>query len=143
MDQFFQFVINHWELWLLLLVIIVLLVVNEYINKALGVPQLSSNEVINLMNRQNAVVVDIRDHTAFSSGHIANAINIPRTEIMQALEKLHKFKTKPLVLTCAQGQQVVSIAKKLKRAGVENLNILKGGMAAWSSADLPVKKGVK
>ena len=141
-DQFFQFVGNHWGLWLLFVGILLLLVLNEYIGKMKGATQLSTNEAVNLINHQGAVVVDLRDDKNYADGHIIGAINIPRSNINHSIQRLNKYKNKPLILACAQGQHAAPAVKQFTQAGIEQLHILKGGIAAWKAANLPLTKGL-
>lgn len=101
---------------------------------------LSAAEAVQLMNRDKAVVVDVRDAAGFASGHVIGAKNLPLAELEAKLPGAVKNKATPLVFVCANGASAnrgVAIAKKL---GYENAHSLTGGMGAWHAATLPVEK---
>ncbi|MDT4873861.1 putative protein YibN [compost metagenome] len=101
---------------------------------------LSAAQVVQLMNREKAAVVDVCGADEFAAGHVVGAKNVPLPELEAKLPGLVKNKATPVVLVCASGMRsnrAVAIAKKL---GYENAHSLAGGMGAWRSANLPVEK---
>ncbi len=140
MDQFIQFVIRHWLLSGAFLVVLILLIIEELKKRGLGSP-VSPQAAVNLMNHEQAVVVDIRDKTAFSNSHIINAINIPQADLERGLNKLEKYKQRLLIVACTSGQKSQAVAVKLRKNGFEKACALAGGVNAWKNADLPLVKG--
>ena len=105
-----------------------------------GADGLNPGEVVQLMNREKAVVVDVCSAEEFAAGHVVGARNVPLGELEAKLTGAVKNKATPLVLVCASGarsRRAVAMAKKL---GYENARSLTGGMGAWRSANLPVEK---
>ncbi|MDG5976173.1 rhodanese domain-containing protein [Hydrogenophaga taeniospiralis CCUG 15921] len=101
---------------------------------------LSATQVVQLMNREKAAVVDVCGADEFAAGHVVGAKNVPLPELEAKLPGLVKNKATPVVLVCASGMRsnrAVAIAKKL---GYENAHSLAGGMGAWRSANLPIEK---
>jgi rhodanese-related sulfurtransferase len=90
---------------------------------------------VQMINREDALVVDVRPHAAFQSGHIPNARNLPLADFDNKLSSLPK--DKPIILTCDRGQTAVSAASKLKQAGRDNFAVLEGGLNAWVQAGMP------
>jgi rhodanese-related sulfurtransferase len=97
-------------------------------------------EAVQLINRQDAAIVDVRDAAEFKAGHIPNARNIPHGQIGDRLKDLEKFKSKPILLSCATGQRSASACSVLQKAGFANVYSLSGGMNAWLQASMPVEK---
>lgn len=100
----------------------------------------NTTEAVQLMNRDKAVVVDVRDAAGFASGHVIGAKNLPLADLEAKLPTAVKNKALPLIFVCANGASAnkgVAIAKKL---GYENAHALTGGMGAWRTANLPVEK---
>ena len=93
-----------------------------------------------MMNKQDAVVVDVRDADAFAAGHILNARNIPLKELQARAEELQKYKKKPLIVVCEKGMHSGAGATLLKKLGYEGALCLDGGLAAWRNAGLPTAK---
>ena len=101
---------------------------------------LTPAEVVQLINREKAVVVDVCEPEEFAAGHVVGAKNIPLSQLEAKLAQAAKTKTLPLVLVCASGMRsgrALSVAKKL---GFERAYSLAGGMAGWKTANLPVEK---
>ncbi len=101
---------------------------------------LNANDVVMLINREKAVVVDVSDAKEFEAGHIIGAKNVPLDELEAKLPGAVKNKGLPLILVCPNGARAnrgVAVAKKL---GYEKAQSLTGGMGAWRTAGLPVEK---
>ena len=92
------------------------------------------------MNKEGAVVIDVRDPTEYSNGHIVDSLNIPYTALQSRLNEIEKFKQKPVVLACKMGQHSGMAGTILKKAGFENVSRLKGGMMEWQTQNLPLVK---
>ena len=127
-------------MWLLLLVILTMLVYEETKAKrqTRGVAMLSPEEAIDVINHQQATVIDIRDGDAFAAGHIVNALNVPHADLDPATKPLKKYKDKPIVLSCARGQSCVEVAMRLHKAEFSQVYALAGGLEAWKTAQLPL-----
>jgi rhodanese-related sulfurtransferase len=97
-------------------------------------------EAVQLINRKDAVVVDIREPNEFKSGHIPHARNIPVDRINERGKELEKLKTKPLLLVCQTGSRSAQACGGLLKDGFAQAVALSGGMAAWQQAGMPVEK---
>src|SRR4051794_29676081 len=101
---------------------------------------LTAQGAVQLINRQRAVVVDVREPDEFAAGHVTGAKNVPLNQLEQKLPTTVKNKTLPLLLVCATGgraQRAVAMAKKL---GYEQAQAVGGGLKSWKDANLPVEK---
>ncbi len=140
MNEYLTFVVNHWELWLAFTVILGTLIGLEIRIAMSGIPRLSPQQATDKINREHAVIIDLRDSAAFEKGHITDAINIPFEKAKQNITSLGKYKSNPLILIGQNAQQSVIIANLLRKNQFDNPCILKDGMAAWHNASLPVIK---
>lgn len=104
-----------------------------------GLPRLSPAAAVNLINRENAAVVDLRSAEVFARGHIAGAVNLPSAQLGEAGSRLGKVKGRPLLLVCEGASAAVAAGRQLRGAGCERLHLLAGGMQAWREAGLPVR----
>lgn len=138
MDHLGQFIINHWQLWLAFIVILFLVFMNELMTQKKKAKELSPQAAVDLINHENAVIIDLRDKEAFKNGHIIDSINTTPDDFEQA--KMTKYKNKSIILVCARGLQSPAVAAKIRTLGYQPL-VLGGGIAAWQSADLPLVKG--
>ncbi|MFZ5511937.1 MAG: rhodanese-like domain-containing protein [Pseudomonadota bacterium] len=105
-----------------------------------GGPAVGPAQATLLINREDAVVVDVREPAEYSQGHIVNARNLPLGQLQKRLTELEKFKDKPLILCCASGNRSASASSTLRKAGFARVYNLAGGVAAWEQAGLPVTK---
>ena len=94
-----------------------------------------------LINRDNALVVDLRPANDFEKGHIPGAKNVLMSQFDPEHKRLAPAKSLPVVLVCKDGQSSGGAAKRLKKAGFEQVYVLDGGIAGWQQADLPLVKG--
>ena len=143
MEKFPEFVLNHPGLFSLLFVILTLLIWNVFGDVMGGVKLLTTDEVTRLINHENAEVIDIRSQNEFESGHIINAKHISLQEIPEKLSKLKKGDKKGIIFYCSNGSRSLKETQKLVRQGEEMIYCLKGGIASWRNANLPLTKGLK
>ena len=139
MEQLLQFIINHWSLCLTASTILILIFINEILIKQKGALAISPALAVDLLNNKGAVIIDLRNADAFRNGHIINAINITGDAFIK--EHLIKYKNKPLIIVCARGLEAGQLAARLKKQGLTDTMTLKGGIAAWQAAQLPLVKG--
>jgi rhodanese-related sulfurtransferase len=100
---------------------------------------LSTGAAIQLVNRQQAVWIDVRTAEQFQAGHIAQARSLPGGDLDKSVSIP---KNKPLIVVSQQGRESSKIAAKLRAAGYADVQVLDGGMDAWAKATLPVTKKV-
>ena len=137
-----EFAGNHTLLVFALVTSLLLVVFTELRRKATGMMAVQPADAVKLINN-DAVVLDMRSAESFSRGHIVGARNVPMDELEGHLEKLARFKTKPLVAVCDAGITSSKAVNKLRSSGFESVYNLKGGMNAWGQAGLPVVSGKK
>lgn len=106
-----------------------------------GATEVSPAEAVLLINRENALVLDVREEAEFAAGHIPEAKNIPLSKLAERAGELRKYQQKPLLVTCQGGMRSANACGQLKQAGFTRLYNLKGGLAAWNEAKLPMAKG--
>jgi rhodanese-related sulfurtransferase len=137
MDQILEFTSNNVMLVTLLMISFFVLIFSELRRKAGGLVAVEPNAAVALINN-DAVVLDLRSNEAFARGHIVNAKNIPFDELEAHHAKLEKFKGKPVIAVCDAGVTSNKAVRNLRGAGFESAYGLKGGMAAWGQAGMPV-----
>jgi rhodanese-related sulfurtransferase len=97
-------------------------------------------EAVQLMNRRDAVVLDVRDAAEYKSGHITNARHIPEADLDARAKELEKVKTRPIIVSCGRGNRSAGIASRLRKLGFNEVFSLRGGIAAWREANMPLEK---
>jgi len=134
-EQIFEFVSTHFLLVGTFVFLLVAFVINE---GKQGGASLSTSNLVNMVNREGAQIVDVRDKKEFGLGHISGAIHMSLTSIDNRASELNA--DKPVILVCKMGQHSSAAGKKLKALGFENVRRLSGGMAEWNASGLPVIK---
>ena len=137
MDRLMEFAGNHTLLVFALVTSLLLAVFTELRRKATGMMAVQPTDAVKLINN-DAVVLDMRSAESFSRGHIVGARNVPMDELDGHLEKLARFKSKPVVAVCDAGITSSKAVNTLRSSGFESVYNLKGGMNAWTQAGLPV-----
>jgi len=138
MDSIVTFVVNHWFLSGLFVVILLALIQNEREIRS-GSSSLTPQESVLFINRENALVLDVRDVEAFKKGHIVDSLNIPGQVLQSRINELTRFKDRPILVVGPQAMAVTAL-KSLKEASFIRLKQITGGIEAWKSEGLPLVK---
>ena len=117
------------------------LVGNELARLFRGYKAVAPADLTALVNRENALVVDLRPLADFEKGHIPGAKNVQMSQFDPENRALAAAKSLPVVLVCKTGQTAGGAAKRLRKAGFEKVFVLDGGIGAWQQAGLPLAKG--
>ena len=98
-------------------------------------------EAVQLINRRDALVLDVRDTGDYAAGHIANAKHIPEAQLADRIKELEKYRSRPIIVSCRTGARASSVSGMLRKKGFTEAFALRGGIAAWQQASLPLDKG--
>lgn len=140
MENLIPFIKHHWQLWLGLVFVIILLIFEE-LKKKVGGKIIAAQQCVNLINNENAILVDVRDEASFKKGHIINALNIPKSsEFNVFTTKLENSKEKPIIIIGNMEADAESIRAKLEKAGFVKTFTLHGGFMSWKNAGFPLVK---
>lgn len=118
----------------------IMLLLPMFKKSAGGVPNVTAAEAVTLINRANALVLDVRDEAEFASGHIAEATHIPVDNLAERLNELKKYKNKAILVNCQRGMRSAKACDILRKAEFTQVHNLQGGLNAWLEAKLPVVK---
>ena len=135
MLEFNLFLIDYWYFSLPLFLFIFLFAYSE-MNK--GGKKIEPNELTTLINRENAILVDLRTKEDYDAGHIMSALNYPHQDFENQMHELDRYKERPIILVCDMGRNSANIGEKLKKADFKNIFRLNGGMMTWTQENLPV-----
>jgi rhodanese-related sulfurtransferase len=131
-----NFLLENWMLIAVALASGVALVVPT-LGKGSG---LSPQDMVQLMNREKAVVIDVCEPDEFARGHVVGAKNLPLGELEAKLSQVAKNKSNPVVMVCQVGARSARAAATAKKLGYENVQSLAGGLKAWQAANMPIEK---
>jgi len=110
------------------------------LRRGAGGSSVSTLEATQLINRSDALVVDLRSAEDYAKGHILGARNIPLADLERRAAELDKHKSKPLIVHCGDGNRAGGGVAALRAKGFTGVHNLAGGYAAWLQAGLPVEK---
>jgi rhodanese-related sulfurtransferase len=102
--------------------------------------EVGPSEAVMLINRKDAVVLDVREESEFAGGHINNARHLPEKQLAERMKELEKFKSKPVIVSCASGRRATAVADSLRKQGFADVVALRGGISAWLQAGMPLEK---
>jgi rhodanese-related sulfurtransferase len=112
-----------------------------YVRRATGGPSVNPSQATQLINREDALVLDVREPGEYGAGHILGAKNVPLSRIDSGgAEIAGKKKDRPVILYCESGNRSAKAAAALKAQGYTRVLNLAGGIAAWQQAGMPVEK---
>ena len=128
------------------------LLVWPLLTKNIGLKKLGTAEATTMLNRQNGILVDLREDDDLSGGVIPQAERIPSSILLKKREGFDKHKkkfqdkknqNKPIILIGNKISTVSDVGKLLKDNGFEEVFCLDGGIESWIEAGLPVRSTEK
>lgn len=143
MQNVLWFTLNHttlFTLWIINLILLIFFIIKEKFSKIVII---NYNQAAYKINKENAIVLDIRTPNEYNNGHISNSLNILIKDIKNNnFEKLEKYRNNnyPIILVCTNGEstQTLNLAKILYKSGFNNITILKSGISGWCKENLPI-----
>jgi rhodanese-related sulfurtransferase len=135
-----EFLLQNWALVLIFLASGAMLLAPDLLRLAGGAGDIGTLDATRLMNQGSTLILDVRDAQDYASGHLPRARHIPMGELSNRMTEIDKFKARPVIVTCEKGVRSGKAARLLKRAGFTSVYSLKGGLAAWQQASLPVER---
>jgi len=137
MEKFIHFINEQWLLSSLFVSLLFALILTE--KKRAG-KTLTPQQAVMMLNREDAIVVDVRDKKDMTDGGIRGAHHIPLSKLKERATELDKYKDRVIIIADKMGQHSGMAVKTLAGAGFQNVQRLAGGMVEWRNANLPVAK---
>jgi rhodanese-related sulfurtransferase len=139
MQRLPEYIAHHYFLAGGALLAAVALLLYEVRARAQNFAALSAAQAVRLMN-SGALVIDLRDKSAFESGHIGDARSVPAAQLETQADQLKKWKAKPVIAYCESGLKGAAAVRTLKGLGFSEVFNLEGGLNAWVKENLPLSK---
>jgi len=139
MTYYIDFLIAHWELSLLFVAAFIWIILAEINERKANIWGVSPQKAIELINKQSAVVFDLRDAASFAQGHIVGAKRVdfkPASDDPKAIFKITPKTT--CLLICATGQNSSKAVRALHAKGYTLAHSLSGGLPTWQKENLPI-----
>lgn len=132
--------INQNIFWFIAWAVLFNLLVFSYIRGGVsGANQVSALEMPALQRGGKSIIIDVNKSEHYAVSHIPQAVNIPLEDIGDGNSALLKHKNKTVILACQSGNRSQNAAKQLVALGFSNVNILRGGLMAWTKENLPIE----
>lgn len=140
LTQISEFAANHPFLVIAFLALLALVFFNEMKIATQRFASLTPAAAVQLMNREDVILLDVREPSEILGGKIAKAIQIPVAAVAKRINELEKHKKKTLLVYDKTGARAGIACKELSKNGFEKVYSLNGGLAAWQDAHMPLSK---
>ena len=107
------------------------------LNKGSG---LDPQAMVQLMNRDKAMIIDVCEPDEFARSHVLGAKNVPLGQLEDKLPQVVKNKSAQVIMVCQVGARSARAAASARKLGYENVQSLSGGLKAWVAASMPTEK---
>ncbi len=111
-----------------------------FVRRSAGGPWVNTLQATQMINREDALLLDVRDAAEYAKGHILGAKNVPLADLERRAAEFDRHKAKPVIVHCDTGSRATRALGVLKARGFANVVNLAGGYGAWQQAGLPVEK---
>lgn len=139
--QILQFLQNNWPLVLVMLISGSMLVWPLVHSPLSAMREIGAVQATQLINRKDALMLDLREAKDYEGGRVPNAMHIPLSQLAARGQELGKFTSRPLIAYCDRGNRSRTAAGALAKLGFKEIYALRGGLRAWAEAGLPLEKG--
>lgn len=100
---------------------------------AVAVSEVEPHEAAEMIRKQDAVVIDVREPDEYLGGAIPGSKHIPLRQVAGRVDELKAYAGRPIVVNCKSGRRSAHACQVLSRAGIEDVHNLKGGIHAWAA----------
>lgn len=140
MKEFVPFLLQHWILISLFLIVLYLIIFYEMKERVSLLKKVTAQELVQWVNDKNAVIIDLREKEYFSGGHITNAKNLPISVLKTNPTLLNEYKNKPIIFISDDGAISLNLMRWFNQHQISysHFMTLGGGMRAWKEAGLPL-----
>ncbi len=140
MQEYIEFARNNALIVIGFFAVLGFIIKTEISNATRKYKQVGVNEAVMLMNKDDALVLDVREDKEVQGGKIKGARHITLGQLPSKLAELEKSKQSPVLVYCRSGNRSGYASQILTKAGFADVSNLTGGMLAWESANLPIVK---
>ena len=135
-----EFLIKNWSLALVFVVSGAMLLWPLIKGRLSSTAQIGTLEATRLINKENPLLLDVREPSEYNSGHLPDALHIPLSQIRSRSDELAKYATRPVIVYCERGVRSSGAASALAKLGFARVLELRGGLRAWRDAGLPTQR---
>jgi rhodanese-related sulfurtransferase len=140
MSSFTEFVTQNFILFAGLAIIIALIIRMEIKLAFRGFKTITPTEAVLLINKEDAVMLDVREDNERVNGYIKGAKHLALSVLKQRISELQSYAEKPVITYCKMGNRSSQACEILRKHDFKNVMALKGGIEAWRNVNLPIVK---
>lgn len=140
MEEYIDFASRNYLLFITLAAVITLIIITELRRATKGYKEISPPDAVLLINKEDALVLDVREANERSQGNIIDSKHIAFSSLTDKLDSLSIDKDKPILVFCKMGSRTSQACKLLLKNSYTNVFGLKGGITAWINEQLPIIK---
>ncbi len=100
--------------------------------------ELTVEQASAMIEKENALVLDVRTPAEYYRSHIQGATLVPLQQLQQRVSELQNHKDKPVLIYCRTGNRSTVAAQILVEEGFSKLYHLSQGIVGWQRAGKPV-----
>jgi rhodanese-related sulfurtransferase len=142
-ERTLEFVSNHWILASGHFIVSLLLIQDFFETLTRRYKTVSATGAVALLNRDDALLIDVREPHEYAAGHIENARHLSLARLKDGLYEFDDRKGDPVIVYCQQGTRSKEACKQMVKQGFAQVYYLNGGMLSWEDAKLPVSRKKK
>ena len=136
-----DFIVKNWMLVLVFILSGAMLLFPLVSRRFSRVKAVGTARATQLINQEDALLLDVRETAEYEGGRIPNARHIPLSQLKDRVVELVKYKTRPVIVYDGTGNRSGGAGTTLGKLGFEQVYQLSGGVKAWKDAHLPLQKG--
>lgn len=140
MSSFTEFASQNFILFAALGIIVALILRMEIKIALRGFKAVTPAQAVLLMNKEDAVMIDVREDSERVHGHIQGAKHVALSAMKQRVSELQSYIEQPVIAYCKLGNRSSQACEILKKNNFKNVMSLKGGIEAWQNVNLPIVK---
>ncbi len=140
MQEYIEFAGRHTMLFIALAAVVALIIMTELKRATKGYKEVLPSEAVRLINKENAMVIDIREVNEIEQGSIIDSNHVALSVLPEKLDSLSNNKDQPILVFCKTGNRSAQACKLLLKNNYTNVFGLKGGLTAWVNDQLPITK---
>ena len=135
-----EFIVRNWPLVLVFVVSGALLAWPLVRLRLTPSREIGTLDATHLLNKENPLVLDVREANEFEGGRLPNATHIPLSQLKDRGAEIAKYAARPVIVYCDRGVRSGAAVSELTRLGFTRVQSLRGGIRAWKDAGLPIAK---
>jgi rhodanese-related sulfurtransferase len=98
---------------------------------------LTVGELRDILERGEAVLVDVRTEEQYREGHIKGAVSLPKDQLSTRVRELPEGRLLVSYCACPAEHLSIAAALEMRQLGRQNVAVLAGGLRAWLREKLP------